>query len=64
MLIRKLALIPAALIALGLTVGVPAESFAQGSTKPAATKKAKKKAAKKAKKAKKAADAGALRTFA
>ena len=63
MFIRKLALIPAALIALGLTVGVPAESFAQ-SNKPAATKKMKKKGAKKAKRAKKAADASQLRTFA
>lgn len=61
MFIRKLAILPAALIALGLTVGVPAESFAQ-SNKPAAAKKTKKKAAKKAKK--KAADIAQVRTFA
>ena len=39
MLVRKLALIPAALFALGLIVAAPAESFAQSSPKPAATQK-------------------------
>jgi hypothetical protein len=40
MLVRKLALIPAALFALGLIVAAPAESFAQQSgNKPAATQK-------------------------
>lgn len=63
MFIRKLAILPAALIALGLTVGVPAESFAQ-SNKPAAAKKTtKKKAAKKPAK-KKAAELAQARSFA
>ena len=61
MFIRKLAILPAALVALGLTVGVPAQSFAQ-SNKPAATKSEKKKATKKAKK-KKAAEVAQLRSF-
>jgi hypothetical protein len=61
MFIRKLAILPAALVALGLTVGVPAQSFAQ-SNKPAAAKTEKKKATKKAKK-KKAAEVAQLRSF-
>jgi hypothetical protein len=55
MSLRKLAVLPAALVALGLLVGTPSVSFAQGAPqKPAATKKtaptdkkAKKKPAKK-----------------
>jgi hypothetical protein len=61
MFIRKLAImLPAALFALGMTVAVPTESFAQ-SNKPAAAKKAKKKASKKMKK--KAADIAQVRSF-
>ncbi len=64
MLLRKLAILPAVLFAFGLTVAMPADSFAQ-SNKPAATKKApaEKKAKKKAPAKKKAADAATVRAF-
>jgi hypothetical protein len=63
MLLRKLAILPAALVAFGLTVAAPVASYAQSApAKPAATKKApaEKKAKKKAPAKKKAADAGLI----
>jgi hypothetical protein len=65
MLLRKLAILPAVLVAFGLTVAMPTESFAQ-SNKPAAAKKAapaEKKAKKKAPAKKKAADAAKARAI-
>lgn len=65
MSLRKLAVLPAALVALGLLVGTPSVSFAQSAPqKPAATKKtapADKKAKKKPAK-KKAAELAASRS--
>jgi len=52
-MLRKLALLPVALIALGLAVGTPAASYAQTGNKPVAEKKketTKKKAKKRAEK--------------
>ena len=59
MIIRKLAILPAILIALGLTVSTPVDSFAQ--TKKKAAKTMKKKSTKKMKK--KAADVAQVRHF-
>ncbi len=58
--IRKLAILPAILIALGLTISTPVDSFAQ--TKKKAAKTMKKKSAKKSMK-KKAADVAQVRHF-
>jgi len=64
MLLRKLAILPAALVAFGLTVAAPVASYAQSApAKPAATKKAPAEAKKKAPAKKKAADAATVRAF-